>query len=98
MKVAKVTDLKENEMKEVSVNGKSILLINSGGNFYAIDSRCSHMHLPLAKGKIDGNVITCAYHGSQFNITDGSVVHGPAKVSLKTYEVRVEGDDIVIEA
>ncbi len=70
-------------MKEVSVNGNSILLINSGGKFYAIDSRCSHMHLPLAKGKIDGNIITCPYHGSQFNITDGSVVHGPAKVALK---------------
>ena len=97
MKVAKVTDLKENEMKEVSVNDNSILLINSGGKFYAIDSRCSHMHLPLAKGKIDGNIITCPYHGSQFNITDGSVVHGPAKVALKTYQVKVEGDNIEIE-
>lgn len=96
MKIAKVTDLKDDEMKEVSVNGKSILLINSSGKFYAVDSHCSHRHLSLVKGKVDGNMITCPYHGSQFNIVDGTVVHGPAAKPLKTYYVKIQGDDIEI--
>jgi 3-phenylpropionate/trans-cinnamate dioxygenase ferredoxin subunit len=98
MVVAKVAEINEGEKKEVQVNGKAILLIKSGGNYFAIDARCPHKKLPLSKGKVDGTFITCAFHGSKFNITDGSIVNGPATEPVATYPVKVEGDSIDIDA
>ena len=98
MIVAKVSEFGEGAKKDVQVNGKAILLIRSGGGFYAIDARCPHRGLPLSKGTVDGAIITCAFHGSKFNIADGSVVNGPATKPVTTYRVTVQGDDIDIEA
>ena len=98
MIVAKVSELSEGAKKEVQVGGKAILLIRSGGGYFAIDARCPHRKLPLSKGTVDGTIITCAFHGSKFNIADGSVVGGPATEPLATYPVHVQGDDIDIEA
>lgn len=97
MVVAKVSEVNDGEKKEVRVNGKAILLINNGGKFFAIDARCPHKKLPLSKGKVDGTIITCAFHGSKFNITDGSVVNGPATEPVTTYHVKVVGDSIELE-
>lgn len=98
MIVAKVSEINDGGKKEVQVNGKAILLINNGGKFFAIDALCPHKKLPLSKGKVSGTVITCAFHGSKFNITDGSVVGGPATEPVATYPVKVDGDSIDIEA
>jgi len=98
MTVAKVAELDEGAKKDVQVNGKAILLIRSGSSYFAIDARCPHRKLPLIKGTVNGTIITCAFHGSKFNIADGSVVGGPATEPLATYPVHVQGDDIDIEA
>lgn len=45
---------------------------------------------------IEENIITCPYHGSRFDVTNGQVVKGPAKEGLPIYEVKVEGKDILI--
>jgi nitrite reductase/ring-hydroxylating ferredoxin subunit len=98
MIVAKISEMREGEKNEVQVNGKAILLINNGGRFFAIDALCPHKKLPLSRGHVDGTVITCAFHGSKFNLADGSVVNGPATEPVATYHVKVDGDSIDIDA
>ncbi len=97
--------------KKVLVQGHEILLARVGGNYYAIDNRCPHMGGDLSAGKLEGTVITCPRHGSQFELSDGKnlrwmkgsgvaaaigkVIKSPRPV--KTYKVKVEGDTISVE-
>lgn len=55
-----------------------------------MDARCTHAGAPLAEGKLDDDVLTCPWHGSQFNITNGAVIRGPAKEPLKIYSTSVQ--------
>lgn len=94
--VAKIKDLQPGAKKEIELDGESVLLVSAEGGFYAVGSRCTHLNMPLAQGILKGNTITCAYHASQFDLTNGEVLKGPAKKPLPAYEVRVEGEDILI--
>jgi nitrite reductase/ring-hydroxylating ferredoxin subunit len=111
VEAGKVSELKDRTMKEVVVRGNEILLARVGGNYYAANSRCPHMGGKLAQGKLEGTVVTCPLHGSQFDLADGHVVRwlkgagilsmvgkalkGPKP--LAKYSVKVEGDSILVE-
>ena len=111
VEVAKTGDLPEGTMKEVALQGHSILLTIVSGKLYAAENVCPHMGAKLSEGKLDGTVVTCPRHGSQFDLSDGRAIRwtnfpGPvsavAKVikkprDLKTYQVKIEGDRIQIE-
>ena len=97
--------------KRVVVGGREILLARVGGHFYAVGNSCTHMGGELAAGRLEGTVITCPLHGSQFDITDGhnvrwlkgkgfiSIVGKILKPprSLPSYNVRIDGDSIMVE-
>jgi len=106
-----VNDLKDGEMKDVVLDGREILLARVNGKYYAADNRCPHFGGKLARGKLEGTVITCPLHGSQFDLASGKVVRwlkgsgflssvgktlkGPRPIS--TYRVKVGGDKLSIE-
>lgn len=94
-KVAEISELLSGR-KEITIEENKILLLNLNGEIYAIGSRCPHKGLSLAQGKIEGNIITCPYHGSRFDVVTGQVIKGPAKEGLPVYEVKVEEKDILI--
>jgi Ferredoxin subunits of nitrite reductase and ring-hydroxylating dioxygenases len=96
VKVGKVSDIKDKQMKSFQISGKTILISRFGGKFYATDEKCTHVGGPLSNGKLSDNIITCPWHGSKFDIKTGSVVEGPAKTPLKTFEVKVEGEDLLV--
>ena len=81
----------------VEVEGKQIALFNVDGEFYAIDDTCSHSGGPLSDGMCEGTVVTCPWHGAQFDLETGNVVRAPAQDGVGSYKVLVEGDDIKIE-
>ena len=111
MEVAKSGELEDGTMKKVLARGHEILLAKVADKYYAADNRCPHMGGKLSQGKLEGTVITCPRHGSQFDLTDGRVVRwlkGSGLVSmvgkalksprpLATYTVKVEYDRIWIE-
>jgi 3-phenylpropionate/trans-cinnamate dioxygenase ferredoxin subunit len=111
IEVLKTGDLKDGQMKAVKASGRDILLAKVGGKFYATENICPHMGGKLAQGKLEGSVVTCPLHGSQFNLKDGSVVrwtNWPGVVvavtklmrrprAIKTYPVKVEGDKVLVE-
>jgi nitrite reductase/ring-hydroxylating ferredoxin subunit len=73
----KADELAPGGMKAVGIEGREIVICNAGGRFYAIDRRCGHMNSPLEMGTLDGNILTCAMHGAQFDVTTGEALSGP---------------------
>lgn len=97
VEVAKVGEIAEGEGKLVEIDGKEIALFNSGGEYYAIDNECTHVGGPLSEGDLDGELVTCPWHGSDFNIKTGEVLGPPAEENVGCYKVVVEEDLIKVE-
>ncbi len=97
IKVASVTEVPEGGGMTVEAAGRQIALFNAGGKFFAIDNTCKHRGGPLGEGELDGTTVTCPWHGWEYDITTG-VNLDDASVKLGCYPVKVEGDDILIEA
>ena len=99
VKVAKVGDISEGDLKKVDVNGGPVALFKVEGKIYATTNICTHEHCELDENHMmHGDVVECTCHGSQFNIKTGENVLPPAAEPLKTYDVSVEGGDVFIEA
>lgn len=95
-KVATKRELPNGKMKEYNVNGKTIVVANIDGKYMAFDGICTHEYCALAGGYLDGYTITCYCHGAQFDISTGEVLSPPAPSPLKTYKVKLKGDDILV--
>ncbi len=94
----KVSDLSDGKPHKVSVDGKDILVVNVDGNYFAVDDTCTHSGASLSEGKLDGTIVTCGWHGAQFDCKTGNLEKFPAKINnLQSYKVAVESDDVVIE-
>jgi nitrite reductase/ring-hydroxylating ferredoxin subunit len=98
VRIGKATDVAEGQMRVFDVEGTAINVSNAGGNLYAFDDTCTHAGCSLADGELDGTTVTCACHGSRFDITSGAVVRGPAERPVRSRAVRVEGADLLAEA
>jgi 3-phenylpropionate/trans-cinnamate dioxygenase ferredoxin subunit len=95
--VAAKKDLETAKIVGVEANGKEICLVNIGNEYYAIGNPCTHMRCMLSDGELAGENIRCNCHGSVFSIKTGNVVSGPAKKPEPTYEVKIEGDQIMVD-
>jgi 3-phenylpropionate/trans-cinnamate dioxygenase ferredoxin subunit len=96
VKVAKVADIGAGTMKGFVVGDIKLMIANIGGKFYAVEDRCTHMNAKLSTGMLMGKTVMCMAHGAQFDVTTGAVMASPANKPAKTYEVRVNGDDLEI--
>lgn len=94
--VLQTSDLPAGECKVVQAGGREICLANVDGKFYAIDNTCLHRGGPLGEGMLEGNVVTCPWHGWQFDVTTGKCLLAPQQ--LAAYEVKVEGDNVMVKA
>ncbi len=102
-KVAKTTDVPPGKMLKVKIKEKEILITNVDGKFYAIDNKCSNDKTDLSTGTLKGKIITCPKDNAEFDITSGKNVKGPKMMlfraktdDLNSYEVKIEGDDVLI--
>lgn len=104
IRVTGTDELLEGQMKSFPVNGTKVLLVKTNGSIYAVDNKCPHIGKPLDRGKLDGCVLECAFHHARFDLRTGNNV-GDAKIFFlkmrckpaKTYAVKVEGNDILVE-
>lgn len=102
--VAKTTDLGNNEMKMIEINGIEILISNIDGGYYAISNKCPHMGGSLSEGILNGGIITCPKHGAKFdaktgeNVGDAKIVFLKMKVKDdRTYPVKIEDNNILVD-
>jgi nitrite reductase/ring-hydroxylating ferredoxin subunit len=95
-KVAQTDELAPGQMKQVAVGDEQILLANLDGQYYAVNDTCSHAYAPLSEGDLNGEEVECPLHGSAFSVKTGEVLSPPAGEALTKYQVRVDGNDILV--
>jgi 3-phenylpropionate/trans-cinnamate dioxygenase ferredoxin subunit len=96
--VGSASAIEEGSAKAFEVGGATVAVTRIGGALYAFSDICTHRGCNLSQGgEIDGTTIDCECHGSAFDMTDGSVVSGPATEALAVFGVREEGGDLQVE-
>jgi nitrite reductase/ring-hydroxylating ferredoxin subunit len=85
------------ELAAFDVSGTRIAIANVAGAFYAFGDTCTHQGCSLAEGDLEATIVTCPCHGSQFDVTTGDVVRGPAGEPVRSYPVRLEDDALRVE-
>ena len=98
VRVGKAKDVLNKEMSVFDVAGTKVNVTNASGHLYAFDDTCTHKGCSLAKGKLDGTTLTCSCHGSQFDVTTGAVLRGPANQPVRSRQVQVESEDLLVES
>jgi len=94
--VASTSEFTDGEMKQVSVEGKEILLARVNGNFYAVGATCTHYGAPLVDGVLNGERLVCPWHHACFNITTGDLREPPAFDALPRYDVQIQNEHVVV--
>jgi nitrite reductase/ring-hydroxylating ferredoxin subunit/uncharacterized membrane protein len=87
--VGRLDDFVEGVPRRVEIDGAPIVVVRRGETAHALAAVCSHAGGPLDEGRVDGNVIECPWHGSEFSLADGSVRRGPAGAPQPCYAARV---------
>ena len=95
VRVADVAEIPAGTGKEITLGERVIAVFNVDGSFHAIDGICRHAGGPLGQGPLSGTVVTCPWHGWQFDVKTGQSqinqsIHQPC------FEVRVDGADILV--
>lgn len=91
-----VSDLKDGALKRVEVDGEALVLLKDGETIVAASATCTHVGGPLDEGERNGTCVTCPWHGSEFDLRDGRVIHGPATSPLHAYQTRVQNGTVQI--
>ena len=94
--VAKADEIPEGEMRAFQVSGQEVAIAHADGAYHAFSDVCTHQQCSLAGGELDGTTVTCPCHGSQFDVTTGNVLQGPATMPVDTYTVSEEGGELRI--
>jgi nitrite reductase/ring-hydroxylating ferredoxin subunit len=92
--VAKCDELKAGQMKLLHVNDRRIVLARTDEGYCAFDDRCTHRGGPLSDGVLACKTVTCPWHGSQFDVTNGSLKAGPAEEKINTWTVEESGGEV----
>ena len=95
VRVARVGDVQPGKGMVVILKGTRVALFNCDGIYYAIRNTCPHMGGELGEGLLEGDIVTCPWHGWRFNVKTGKNPEADV-VGVRTYEVRVDGDEILI--
>ena len=96
--VASLDELPDGKLTRVQVKGTPVAMLRDGEYVYAASATCTHVGGPLDEGERDGTCVKCPWHGSVFDLRDGTVVHGPATSTIQAYETQVENGTVQIRA
>ncbi len=94
--VARLQDVPAGTLLQVELDGEKIVLAHVGDRVFALHDECTHEEFALSSGELVGGQITCVLHGARFDLETGAPRALPAVRPVKTYEARVEGEEIQI--
>jgi nitrite reductase/ring-hydroxylating ferredoxin subunit/uncharacterized membrane protein len=94
--VAKIDELKINQMKLLRIGDRRIVLARADEGYVAFEDRCTHRGGSLAGGTMICGTVQCPWHGSQFDVQTGGVKAGPAKEGIQTFKVEVRDSDVLL--
>lgn len=94
--VARLEDVPEGTMHPVELDGEKIVLAHVGDRVFALHDECTHEEFPLSSGELVGRQVTCVLHGARFDLETGTPRALPAVRPVRTYEARIEGEEIQV--
>ena len=97
IKACSLDQVKDGQIFGFHNNDKKILLANLKGKIYATDLICTHAEADLSTGFLSEEGVRCPLHLSVFNLEDGKPQNLPAETPLKTYNVKIDQDEIYVE-
>jgi len=94
----KTSDIPPGKMLLVESEGKTILVANENGNYFAMEDTCTHQGASLSEGTLDGSTVTCPWHGSTWDCKTGKLIAFASQLKdLASYKVIVESDSVFVE-
>lgn len=96
-KVCSLNMVPAGSMKQFFAGESEILVVNFDNQVFCLEGRCAHAGAPLVEGTLTGVVLTCPWHGSQFDVTTGSLLRGPAEKGLRVYSSTVRDGFVFID-
>jgi nitrite reductase (NADH) small subunit len=93
---AKVADVPVGAVHEIQVAGKAVALANVDGKFFAINNTCLHRGGPLGEGSLQGNIVTCPWHGWEYDVTTGKLLQNPS-MGVACYTTEVRGEEVFVD-
>ena len=97
IRVARLDELSPGQVRTLDAGDQPVAVCRAvDGQIYAVEDVCTHDDGPLGEGELDGFEIECPRHGARFDIRTGKVLCMPAVVDIRTFPVRVEGDQILV--
>lgn len=96
IKVASLKDVPQGKAKAIKVGRRSIALFNVDGKIYATDNQCPHMGYPLTRGSIQNGILTCDWHGYDFDLEGGGCFTGGCD-DLETFPVEIRDGEVWIQ-
>jgi 3-phenylpropionate/trans-cinnamate dioxygenase ferredoxin component len=98
LRVCSVKEVDPGSAKRFDVDGLALCVVHVGDDFYVIDDTCSHADYSLSEGDVweDDLEIECPKHGSTFSLETGDPHTLPATAPVRVYDVKVDGDDVVV--
>jgi len=97
VKICSANEIALGSVKQFEHGSKAVAIANVDGELYAINGHCPHMQGPLGDGYLEGEVVTCPWHGAQFNVKSGKVLAEPAKENVACYKIKVENGDVLVD-
>ncbi len=94
--VARLDDVPRGTMLQVELDGEKIVLAHVGDRVFALHDECTHEEFPLSSGELVGGQVICKLHGARFDLETGAPRALPAVKPVRTYEARVEGEEIQV--
>jgi nitrite reductase/ring-hydroxylating ferredoxin subunit len=91
----KTADVPPGTIREFQIGGKSVAVANVNGQFHAIDNVCIHRGGPLADGPLEGAMVTCPWHGWEYDVRTGRVGQNPA-AGVDCYPIELRGEEIYV--
>src|ERR1043165_2319328 len=96
VELAGAGDLRDGEMKAIEAGETKVLLARVNGIFSAVGATCPHYGAPLVEGALCGERIICPWHHASFDVKTGDLVEPPALDALPRYEVKIEGERVIV--
>lgn len=97
IKLAKISDIPDGEIRPFSAGPKKIAVAHIGSEFFAIDDACTHAQCSLGEGSLVDGEVECPCHGSRFDVATGEVRALPATTPIRVYKLKVEREEILVE-
>jgi len=98
VRAVELGELPKGSMTCVDLEGTPIAIYHlDDGSLWATEAVCSHQYALLTDGILEDDLVECPLHAAQFNVKTGKAVSEPAEIDLKTFEVRLDGTDILLK-